>query len=110
MQGSIDLYICVYLTEGDSESIYADPYVIFFALARVTESPALPGFGGVPGKRDFQRAKTVIITGKLAPLVILSWASRTFAGWELYRLFLFGGWCLKVGVSLFFMQAGAQTL
>lgn len=72
------------LTEGDSESIYADPYVIFFALAWVTESPALPGSGGIPGEKDFQRAKTVIITGKLAPLVILAWASRTFAGWELY--------------------------
>ena len=29
---------------------------------------------------------------------------------ELYTLFFFGGWCLKIGVSLFFMQAGAQTL
>ena len=85
MQGSIDLYICVYLTEGDSESIYADPYVIFFALAWVTQGPALPGSGGIPGEKDFQRAKIVIITGKLAPLVILAWASRTFAGWELYE-------------------------
>lgn len=84
--------------------------VIFFALARVTGSPALPGSGGIPGKKDFQIAKTGIITGKLAPLFILAWVSRTFAGWELYRLFFFGGWCLKVGVSLFFMQAGAQTL
>lgn len=62
---SIYIYICVYLTDRTSESIHANFYCTFLALAMGTKSPSLPGPGCFSGIKDFI-VKIGIVPGKLA--------------------------------------------